>query len=60
MPSEKKKLLKQRGGGQEGFGQLFVVSEEQKLDWSDVFFLVNNPVDLRNPYYFEHLSPSYK
>ncbi|KAH9307529.1 hypothetical protein KI387_035440, partial [Taxus chinensis] len=32
----------------EGYGQLFVVSEEQKLDWSDLFYLITLPEDIRN------------
>ncbi|KAF8408981.1 hypothetical protein HHK36_005052 [Tetracentron sinense] len=36
LPLEEKKKLWQQPDDQEGFGQLFVVSEEQKLDWSDI------------------------
>ncbi|CAL5412434.1 unnamed protein product [Camellia sinensis] len=30
-------------GDVEGFGQAFIVSEEQKLDWADLFFLTTLP-----------------
>ncbi|KAK6917258.1 Non-hem dioxygenase N-terminal domain [Dillenia turbinata] len=36
LPYEEKKKLWQQPDNHEGFGQLFVVSEEQKLDWSDI------------------------
>ncbi|XP_057448026.1 protein SRG1-like [Lotus japonicus] len=45
---EKKKLWKTPEDGQ-GFGQLFVVSEEQKLEWADVFYINTFPLNKRNP-----------
>ncbi|KAJ8442151.1 hypothetical protein Cgig2_015492 [Carnegiea gigantea] len=36
LPMEEKKKLWQQPDNHEGFGQLFVVSEDQKLDWSDM------------------------
>ncbi|KAF3442332.1 hypothetical protein FNV43_RR16248 [Rhamnella rubrinervis] len=42
----------------EGFGQAFVVSEQQKLDWNDIFFLTTLPLHMRKPHLFpELLSP---
>ncbi|XP_057856119.2 oxoglutarate-dependent flavonoid 7-O-demethylase 1 isoform X2 [Cryptomeria japonica] len=32
----------------EGYGQAFVISDEQKLDWSDMLYLVTLPEDVRN------------
>ena len=32
----------------EGYGQIFVVSEDQKLDWGDMLFLCALPVSQRN------------
>ncbi|CAN1799434.1 Protein SRG1 [Linum perenne] len=49
LPMEEKKKLWQCPGDVEGFGQTFVVSEEQKLDWSDMFYLVTHPTHLRKP-----------
>ncbi|CAI0437374.1 unnamed protein product [Linum tenue] len=53
LPMEEKQKFWQSPGDVEGFGHLFVVSEEQKLDWADLFFLVTQPPDLRKP----HLLP---
>ncbi|XVF25549.1 hypothetical protein REPUB_Repub13aG0221600 [Reevesia pubescens] len=55
LPIEEKKKLWQRPGDLEGFGQAFVVSEEQKLDWGDMFFMTALPTHLRKPYLFPHL-----
>lgn len=55
LPIEEKKKLWQREGDVEGFGQAFVVSEEQKLDWSDLFFIATSPPHLRKPRLFQNL-----
>ncbi|KAF2285856.1 hypothetical protein GH714_008447 [Hevea brasiliensis] len=55
LPMEEKKKFWQYPGEVEGFGQTFVVSEEQKLDWSDIFFMVTQPVHLRKPHLFPML-----
>ena len=55
LPHEKKKLLWQQPDNHEGFGQLFVVSEEQKLDWSDMFYVTTLPHKLRKTDLFEKL-----
>ncbi|KAL9818777.1 putative thebaine 6-O-demethylase [Arabidopsis thaliana] len=55
LPMEEKKKLWQQPGDIEGFGQAFVFSEEQKLDWADVFFLTMQPVPLRKPHLFPKL-----
>ncbi|KAJ6423531.1 hypothetical protein OIU84_024487 [Salix udensis] len=52
---ESKKNFWQYPGEVEGFGQAFVVSEEQKLDWADLFFLVTQPVLARKPHLFPKL-----
>ncbi|XP_021721933.1 protein SRG1-like [Chenopodium quinoa] len=49
LPMEEKKKLWQTEDSHEGFGQLFVVSEDQKLDWCDMFFLITLPPQLRKP-----------
>ncbi|KAJ0263305.1 2-oxoglutarate [Hirschfeldia incana] len=55
LPMEEKKKLWQQPGEIEGFGQAFVVSEEQKLDWSDMFYLTMQPVLSRKPHLFPKL-----
>ncbi|KAE8680044.1 Protein SRG1 [Hibiscus syriacus] len=49
LPMEEKKKWWQSPGNAEGFGQAFVVSDDQKLDWGDLFFMVTYPLRLRNP-----------
>lgn len=58
LSSQEKKQLWQQPDNHEGFGQLFVVSETQKLDWSDMFYLTTLPVNLRNTELFRKLPPT--
>ncbi|XP_039022946.1 protein SRG1-like [Hibiscus syriacus] len=46
---EEKKKWWQTPGNAEGFGQAFVVSEDQKVDWGDLFYVLTHPLRLRNP-----------
>jgi len=56
LPIEEKKKFGQREGeGVEGYGQAFVVSEEQKLEWADMFFMLTLPPQLRKPYLFPNI-----
>ncbi|KAL1224157.1 Protein SRG1 [Cardamine amara subsp. amara] len=55
LPMEEKKKLWQRPDEMEGFGQVFVVSENQKLDWADLFVLTTQPSQLRKPHLFPKL-----
>ncbi|KAK7399886.1 hypothetical protein VNO78_11080 [Psophocarpus tetragonolobus] len=56
LPIEEKKKLRQREGeGVEGYGQVFVVSQEQKLEWADMFFMITLPPQLRKPYLFPNI-----
>ncbi|WZZ76089.1 hypothetical protein YC2023_087459 [Brassica napus] len=55
LPMEEKKKLWQQPGDMEGFGQAHVVSEEQKLDWGDMFYLLMQPARLRKPHLFPKL-----
>ncbi|CAM0871247.1 unnamed protein product [Alopecurus aequalis] len=47
LPAETKKQFAQERGQLEGYGQLFVVSEDQKLDWADMLFLYTRPPEDR-------------
>ncbi|KAM0935581.1 putative (S)-norcoclaurine synthase [Dioscorea sansibarensis] len=47
LPLEDKMLFKQPPGQAEGYGQLFVISGEQKLDWADILFFYTLPLHLR-------------
>ncbi|KAK6229220.1 hypothetical protein SCA6_018171 [Theobroma cacao] len=55
LPMEEKKKYWQNPGEVEGFGQAFVVSDEQKLGWNDMFFLTTLPVYSRKPRLFPKL-----
>ena len=52
--SEKKKFW-QSSEEAEGFGQHFVISEDQKLDWADLFFMITLPTYMRKPQLFPNL-----
>lgn len=55
LPMEEKKKLWQYPGEVEGFGQAFVVAEDQKLDWGDIFFMTTQPVEARKPHLYPNL-----
>ncbi|RHN42326.1 putative thebaine 6-O-demethylase [Medicago truncatula] len=55
LPIEEKKKFSQKEGDVEGYGQAFVMSEEQKLDWADMFFMITLPSHMRKPHLFPKL-----
>ncbi|KAI6705620.1 hypothetical protein NL676_008582 [Syzygium grande] len=60
LPMEEKRKFWQEEGDLEGFGQAFVVSEEQKLDWGDLFYMVSLPRHLRKPHLFPMLPSPFR
>uniref|UniRef100_A0ACD6A036 Uncharacterized protein n=1 Tax=Avena sativa TaxID=4498 RepID=A0ACD6A036_AVESA len=48
LPAERKKQFALERGQLEGYGQLFVFSEDQKLDWGDMLYLYTQPPKDRN------------
>ncbi|KAK3153510.1 hypothetical protein QOZ80_2BG0175540 [Eleusine coracana subsp. coracana] len=48
LPLETKKKVAQERGQLDGYGHIFVLSEDQQLDWSDVLYLNTQPPQLRN------------
>ncbi|MCL7034922.1 hypothetical protein MKW94_013051 [Papaver nudicaule] len=52
---EKRKFWQEDGGEIEGFGQAFIMSKDQKLDWGDIFFMVTLPLQARKPHLFPKL-----
>jgi len=60
LSMEEKKNLWQIEGEVEGFGQAFILSEEQKLEWADTFFLSTLPPHLRKPYLFNQIPQSFR
>ncbi|KAJ1399934.1 Oxoglutarate/iron-dependent dioxygenase [Sesbania bispinosa] len=55
LPMEEKKKFEQREGDSEGYGQLSVASEDQKLEWGDTFHMLTLPVEKRKPHLFPNL-----
>ncbi|PIA30037.1 hypothetical protein AQUCO_05700026v1 [Aquilegia coerulea] len=55
LPIEEKKRFWQQENEIEGFGQAFVLSDEQKLDWGDMFFMFTLPKHARKPHLFPKL-----
>ncbi|KAG8385505.1 hypothetical protein BUALT_Bualt03G0052300 [Buddleja alternifolia] len=60
MSMEEKNKFKQEAGDVEGYGQHFVVSDEQKLDWADMFYLVTSPTYSRKPHLLPKLPPTFR
>lgn len=60
LPIEEKMKFSQEPGDIEGYGQAFVVSEEQKLDWADLFYIVTLPKYLRKPHLIPKLSDTFR
>ncbi|KDO54069.1 hypothetical protein CISIN_1g023533mg [Citrus sinensis] len=55
LPMKEKEKFWMRPGETEGFGQNFVVSEEQRLDWAYGFTMFTLPTYLRKPHLFPKL-----
>ncbi|KAK4261860.1 hypothetical protein QN277_004800 [Acacia crassicarpa] len=60
LPMEEKDKLWQREGEMEGFGQMFEASENQKLNWVDVFYVITLPSHLRNSHIFPNIPMPFK
>ncbi|MED6193654.1 hypothetical protein PIB30_021629 [Stylosanthes scabra] len=60
LPLEEKSKFAQKERDVEGYGQAFVVSEEQKLEWADMFFLVTLPPHLRKPHLFPNIPQPFR
>ncbi|KAF3442331.1 hypothetical protein FNV43_RR16247 [Rhamnella rubrinervis] len=60
LPLEEKKKFWQTPGDVEGFGQAFVVSEEQKLDWNDMMVMTTLPVHMRKPHLLPKLPSTFR
>ncbi|GJM87619.1 hypothetical protein PR202_ga03591 [Eleusine coracana subsp. coracana] len=61
LPLEAKNAYTQRPGDLQGYGQSFVVSNDQKLDWADMFAIMTQPPEARDlkhwptqPHTFRH------
>ncbi|KAL6642460.1 hypothetical protein ACP70R_020641 [Stipagrostis hirtigluma subsp. patula] len=48
LPLEVKNAYAQRPGNLQGYGQAYVASNDQKLDWSDMFGIITQPHEARD------------
>lgn len=55
---EEKNSYEQLPNDIEGYGQAHVSSDEQKLDWSDMFYMITLPVSMRKPHLLPKLPPT--
>ncbi|CAI9761684.1 unnamed protein product [Fraxinus pennsylvanica] len=60
LPLEEKMAYEQTPDNIEGYGQAFVVSEDQKLDWGDMLFLLPLPVSQRNMRFWPKTPASFR
>ncbi|KAL6906399.1 hypothetical protein ACP4OV_004000 [Aristida adscensionis] len=60
QPVEAKKVYSMVPGNLEGYGQHFVVSENQKLDWADIFYLMLRPSSSRDMRFWPSNPPSFR
>ncbi|OEL30228.1 S-norcoclaurine synthase 1 [Dichanthelium oligosanthes] len=60
LPLETKKAYSQLPNSLVGYGQVFVVSEKQKLVWADMFYLVARPNEARDMRFWPAHPPSFR
>ncbi|KAL5973666.1 hypothetical protein ACLOJK_030320 [Asimina triloba] len=60
LPLEEKMAYSQIPNSLEGYGHSFVVSEDQKLDWGDMFYLVAQPIHIRTMKLWPTHSPTFR
>jgi len=60
LPLEAKKEWSKQHDSVEGYGQAFAVSEDQKLDWADMLYLVLHPTESRDLRFWPTLPASFR
>ncbi|CAN6325176.1 unnamed protein product [Urochloa humidicola] len=60
QPLEAKKEWAQQADSLEGYGQAFVVSDDQKLDWADMLYLQVQPSESRDMRFWPTRPPSFR
>ncbi|KAL6648121.1 hypothetical protein ACP70R_012345 [Stipagrostis hirtigluma subsp. patula] len=60
QPLEAKKACSQLPSSHEGYGQAFVVSDDQKLDWADMMYLQVQPSESRDLRFWPTHPPSFR
>ncbi|KAG6405068.1 hypothetical protein SASPL_132650 [Salvia splendens] len=58
LPLEERLRYKIRDGEVEGYGQTIIVSQDQKVDWADRFYMITNHIQRRKPHLFPDLPSS--
>ncbi|CAI0418439.1 unnamed protein product [Linum tenue] len=60
QPLQEKMECAQQPNDLEGYGQAFVVSEDQKLDWGDMLYILTRPLDGRNMRFWPRVPSSFR
>ncbi|XAR66260.1 (S)-norcoclaurine synthase [Bertholletia excelsa] len=60
LPLVEKKKYAMEEHDVQGYGLAYVVSEEQKLDWNDLLFLITSPTNYKNIKYWQTTLPGFK
>lgn len=60
LPLEEKMVSAQLPHSIEGYGQAFVHSDDQKLDWADMLFLLPRPSSNKNTEIWPKAPPSFR
>lgn len=60
QPLEAKKAYSMLPDSLEGYGQHFVLSDNQKLDWADMFYLMLRPSESRDTRFWPAYPPSFR
>ncbi|KAG6636129.1 S-norcoclaurine synthase 1-like [Carya illinoinensis] len=60
LPLEEKKAYAQLPNDIEGYGQTFVVSEDQKLNWGDMLLILPQPIPQRNLRFWPSIPTSFR
>jgi len=60
LPLAEKQAVSQSPNGLEGYGQVFVASEEQKLDWADMLTFFTQPEANRNMRFWPANPPTFR
>ncbi|KAI4968087.1 hypothetical protein ZWY2020_005435 [Hordeum vulgare] len=60
LPLKVKNAYAQRVGDLQGYGQAFVLSDDQKLDWADMFGLFTQPPQARDMSYWPSQPPTFR
>jgi isopenicillin N synthase-like dioxygenase len=61
LPLQEKKRWAQKPGSLEGYGQAFVTTGEQKLEWNDMIFLRSiHPLQNRNLDFWPENPPEFR